>query len=356
MPTTMKRRLRRPRWLHPEGYHGRDKKPPFFEGWYFKVVDRTTAHRYAVIPGISLSPAGGGPHSFVQVLDGASDRVLYQRYAVEDFAADERGINVRVGPNTFSWHGFHLDLDNTDLPLRGDIRFLDPKPWPVTLISPGIMGWFSYVPRMECYHGVLSFDHALSGILYAGEGALDFNEGRGYIEKDWGQSFPSGWVWMQTNHFEKPGISLTASIAVIPWLGYAFPGFIVGLFRHGTLYRFATYTGARTTHLSISRERVAWTLEDALYHLEIIGHRAGTGRLRGPSRHDMGRPVPETLSARVDVTLRARHSDTAIFTGSGRCAGMEVGGDIAALLSMVSRKGDVAAPPVSSDPGREPPG
>jgi tocopherol cyclase len=328
----MKRPQRHPRWLHPEGYHGRNMRPPYFEGWYFKIVDRTTAHRFAIIPGISLGQSGGGPHSFIQVLDGASDSVLYQRYCVEDFVAAERGLHVRIGPNSFAWHGMHLDLGDADIPLRGDVRFHDPKPWPVTLASPGIMGWYTYVPWMECYHGVLSFDHALSGALTAGSARFDFDGGRGYVEKDWGQSFPSGWVWMQANTFESPGISLTASIAMIPWIGHAFPGFIVGLFRRGTLYRFATYTGARTTRLAITEELVTWTLEDELYRLELTGHRAGAARLRGPSRHDMGRPVPETLSARVDVRLVARHAGTVIFAGTGRCAGMEVGGDVAPLL------------------------
>ena len=31
--------------------------------------------------------------------------------------------------------------------------------------------------------------------------------------------FPQAWVWMQTNHFEQPRISLTASVAIIPWMG-----------------------------------------------------------------------------------------------------------------------------------------
>ncbi|MEZ4893124.1 MAG: tocopherol cyclase family protein [Saprospiraceae bacterium] len=30
---------------------------------------------------------------------------------------------------------------------------------------------------------------------------LDFTGGKGYMEKDWGRSFPSAYFWMQTNHF-----------------------------------------------------------------------------------------------------------------------------------------------------------
>lgn len=320
------------RTMHPEGYHGTARRPPYFEGWYFKIVDATERCKYAVIPGISLSEGGNGPHSFVQVLDGATGATVYQRYPVEAFAASETTLDVRVGPNRFTWDGMDLDLTGTDLPLKGRVAFADPRPWPVTLFSPGIMGWFSWVPFMECYHGVLSFDHKLEGILLTDSATVDFRGGRGYIEKDWGQSFPSGWVWLQTNHFTTPGTCLTASIARIPWIGTSFPGFIVGLLWKGKLYRFATYTGAKTTSLSIQEDAVHWILEDNLYRLTLEADRARTGDLRGPSKNDMGRPVPETLSATISVEL-ATHAGKVLFRETGCHGGMEVGGESMTLAA-----------------------
>jgi hypothetical protein len=32
-------------------YHGHGKRPPFFEGWYYKLVSADETQRYAVIPG-----------------------------------------------------------------------------------------------------------------------------------------------------------------------------------------------------------------------------------------------------------------------------------------------------------------
>ncbi len=46
---------------------------------------------------------------------------------------------------------------------------------------------------------------------------------------------------MQTNHFSKPGISLKASVANIPWLGRSFVGFIAGLYFENQLIEFTTY-------------------------------------------------------------------------------------------------------------------
>ena len=326
------------RTLHPEGYHGRGRSAPFFEGWYFKFVDATEKHRYAVIPGISLGEREDGPHSFVQVLDGTTGQTIYRRYPTDAFHAAETRLDVRVGPNHFTAERVELDLTGTELPLRGTLALQGTQPWPVTVPAPGIMGPFAWIPRMECYHGVLSLDHTLSGELETPQGPVTFDGGRGYVEKDWGQSFPSGWVWMQSNHFGQPGAiragtSLTASIAMIPWVGYSFPGFIVGLLWQGTLYRFATYTGARTCLLAVTGQTVTWVIEDPLYRLEITGHRAESGHLRGPSKEDMGRRVPETLSARIDVALIARRERRTLFSGTGLYAGMEIGGDIEPLLT-----------------------
>ncbi len=80
---------------------------------------------------------------------------------------------------------------------------------------------------MECYHGVLSFDHSLQGKLNLNGKEMDFNGGRGHMEKDWGKNFPAVWVWLQSNHFQNQRACITASVALIPWMGATFKGSIV---------------------------------------------------------------------------------------------------------------------------------
>lgn len=239
--------------LHPEGFHGRRRTKRFFEGWYLKLVSADRSQRWAVIPGVFLGPEGGG-EAFVQVLDGATRRSWYLPYPLSAFSAKEETFHARVGPNHFSLEGLTLALEEG--PLRGELRFFGLNPWPVTLTSPGIMGWYAWVPFMECYHGVVSLHHRLEGTLEIEGTAVSFDGGVGYLEKDWGQAFPAGYVWMQTNHFPSGQTSLVASAAVIPWLLTSFPGFIAGLWWQGRLYRFATYTGARIERLDIDDTHV----------------------------------------------------------------------------------------------------
>jgi hypothetical protein len=310
-------------------YHGHGKKPPYFEGWYYKMVSADETHRYAVIPGVILGEEG---HAFIQVLDGTSGRSSYHTFPLSAFWASPTDFEVRIENNRFTNQTINLDIDSPEGRISGTLQFENPVPWPVRLSSPGIMGWYAWVPRMECYHGVLSFDHPLEGELSINGRRMDFTGGRGYIEKDWGQSFPAAWVWFQSNHFADPGTSITASVAIIPWLSNAFRGFIVGLWHDHHLYRFATYTRATIEKLAITDEYVDWTIVDRKHTLILSARRAEGGLLLGPTRLEMGKRVAETLNAEVDVRLLNKRGGV-VFEGRGRHAGLEVHGDLDRLLS-----------------------
>jgi tocopherol cyclase len=327
--------------LRPAAYHGHGKKPPFFEGWYYKLVDTTGRHRYAIIPGVFLSDDPEQDHAFVQVLDGATGCSTYHRYAADEFWAAEDTLDLRIGPNHFTTEYLSLQIRSPELEIDGDLHFSGLHPWPVTLRSPGIMGWYAWAPFMECYHGVVSLDHLISGVLQVNVPtkvglAVDLTGGRGYIEKDWGRSFPSAWIWFQTNHFDQPGTSLTASIAIIPWLRGSFPGFIVGLWHNEGLYRFATYTGARTEALDITDEAVTWAISDRRHRLEMRAIRAEGGLLQAPTTADMGRRIAETLNANVETALYSLEGGRPrlLFDGIGRHAGLEAVGDLSRLQAM----------------------
>ena len=219
----------------PEVYQGGRRHDNYFEGWYLKCVDATRSQVLALIPGVSHDRRGGTSHSFVQVVRPGG-HTAYIQYPVEAFRFDRSRFAITVGPNTFSDTGITLDLDGEGVRLTGELGFGPWIPWPVSATKPGIMGPYRFVPRMEGYHGICSFDHALTGTLTLDGTALDFDGGRGYAEKDWGRSFPSSWVWAQSNHFDRPHVSVQVSVAKIPWMGSSFVGYIAGVWMAEKLY------------------------------------------------------------------------------------------------------------------------
>ncbi|HET59495.1 MAG TPA: hypothetical protein ENN32_03910 [Chloroflexi bacterium] len=310
--------------LHPERFHGYVLTPPFFEGWYIKLVTADPSEAYAFIPGISITKDGEGSHAFVQVLNGSSGEVQVVDYDVDEFYWNRRAFDVHIGGNHLSLEGINLDLSTDNGSIRGNVRFGKMIPWPVMFHSPGAMGPFGWLPFMECNHGVLGLDHALEGVLRFGDHVADFTGGRGYIEKDWGGAFPKRWIWMQANHFSQAGTSLVASVAVVPMMGFAFEGLIAGLYHQGRLHAFTTYNGAKVTRQQIGENGVELQFERASERLWVKGTRQSGGILKAPTLAGMDRRIVESLDAKILVKFW--RNNRLILEDEGRRAGLEIVG------------------------------
>ena len=105
------------------------------------------------------------------------------------FKYSTKRFEIEIGPNYFSQRRMELDIQRDGVGLKGELQFHNIIPFPKTFRRPGIMGPYSFVPFMECYHGIVNIHHDIHGILEYGGEKMDFSRGYGYIEKDWGRSF-----------------------------------------------------------------------------------------------------------------------------------------------------------------------
>ena len=315
-------------FFHHEQYHGWFRKRCFFEGWYIKVVDRAAENAYAFIPGIAMD-AEGKRQAFVQVLDGIQVSAQYHAFDPDHFRPHTNRFKVKLQENSFSMNRIKLHLPD----IKGQIHFNEHTLWPKKWWSPGIMGWYSFVPFMECYHQVVSLDCALTGKLIIRGREVDFTGGRGYIEKDWGRSFPSSWIWMQSNHFSTLGNSFKLSVARIPWMGNAFVGFICAFLLNGRIYRFATYTGAKITRLELYDTGTSVVLEDRKYRVEVRAEKAPGAELVSPVLGLMEGRVKESMQALIHIQLRDKRENRIIFSDTGKNAGLEIAGNTHELLA-----------------------
>jgi hypothetical protein len=233
-----------------------------------------------------------------------------------------------IGDNFFSEKKIILDLPQ----LKGKVSFEDTVSWSNSLLSPGIMGPFSFVPFMECYHGILSMNHVLKGGLCFKEENISFSEGLGYTEKDWGHSFPAGYIWMQSNHFSSPGISVKASMAIIPWLGSSFIGHIAGVLFNGKLYEFTTYNGTKVKLCLITEKTVKIEMENPQYRLSLRAKRDQATSLAAPIAGFMDARIEESMKATIEVGLFDKKTNVFLLKDKGSSAGIEVAGDYARLL------------------------
>jgi tocopherol cyclase len=314
-------------FFHPEQFQGWGKRSHYFEGWYFKVLNAGASSAFAFIPGIAMDH-NGNKQAFIQVLDGKAKTATYHKFSADSFIPVAGKFVINIDENFFSEKCIKLNLPT----IKGELHFNGNVPWPKSFFSPGIMGPFSFVPFMECYHGIVSMDHGIDGHLNIDGSLIDFNGGRGYIEKDWGRSFPSAYVWMQTNHFSVQGISLKASVANIPWLGSSFIGFIAGLWLHDRLIQFNTYNGTSLRKVNINEKTVELVMHNNKHELTIVAHRDHATALASPINGLMDGRIEESMSSIIDVELIETNTRKLIFSDKGYHAGLEVAGKIDSIL------------------------
>ncbi len=108
-------------------------------------------------------------------MNGVSGKTHYLNFPYDPYLSDENRFHTVVGRNEFSAKRIHLEIENDEIFVEGNLTFNGLTPWPVTLLSPGIMGWFAWVPGMECYHGVASLDHEIMGSLRINGRDTDFS-------------------------------------------------------------------------------------------------------------------------------------------------------------------------------------
>ena len=308
---------------NPAAYQGGLAPKRYFEGWYYKHVSADGSKILSLIPGISYAADPSESHAFVQFVPSWRP-AHYFTFPVEAFSFDRHApFEVRVGDNSFSSRGISLNLADDELTVAGNISYGEWAPWPVRPLSPGIMGPFRFAPRMQTYHGVLSLDHTVAGAVVASGEALDLTGGRGYVEKDWGRSFPSSWIWTQSNTFSTLGTSAMLSVAKIPWMGSSFVGSIAGLYHGGQLYRFATYTGARIRRVETAENSAVVVLADRRYEIEFVLRGVEAMSLRAPIHGAMEGRAAESLGGTLAVTLRTCGGQV-LYDGVGSAAGVEV--------------------------------
>lgn len=316
-------------------FQGNKKKKNYFEGWYFKMVANDGSSVISVIPGISISSDGREKHAFIQIINGITAQTSYYSYPIEEFSFSKKEFALKIADSYFSKDSIILDLKDYHSIIYGKISLFNRVEYKSGgLLNIGIMGFYRFVPFMECYHGVVSLTHSLNGKIMINDEVHDFKGGRGYIEKDWGSSMPSAWIWIQSNHINNSNSSFMLSIANIPWIKKSFTGFLGFFYHNNQIHHFASYRPTKL-HLEIAdSHQLKINIENKNNTFIIHAMSTNTGMLKAPVKGAMDRRISESIDAILKITMMDKKGNI-IFMDSTNIAGLDMVGDYHKLLELI---------------------
>ncbi len=285
--------------MNKEYFHGIGKHYPYFEGWYLK--HQSKGRTIAFIPAVHADARGRWTAS-IQVIE---DHGAWNfEYPIEACKINRSHFYVNIGGNIFSEKGISVDLSggkpisgnrhSQGARIRGKLRFGEFHG-----INGDIMGFFRFFPFLQCSHGILSMSHSLAGSLEINGEKAVFSGGYGYVESDWGESFPRTYLWSQCGFGAACQNSIMAAVADVPILGVPLKGCICAIHYRGREYRLATYRGGRI----LDYGKGVMTVRQDKYMLRICRTEEKGFALHAPHRGVMSRMIKENPACPVRYQL-----------------------------------------------------
>ena len=273
-------------------FQGPGRRTAWFEGWYFKFqLDGATT--LSLIP--SLHRTGGEIYGHLQWII-ARDHLIFssgRQFSRDEVTVSSHPFRLQLGLSRFTENG--LIIDDPDLQLRA--RF----DW-IRSYGRDIMGPF------RPFHGIMPCSHSLlaprggATVTVRSELVSGTWQSGLYVEKDWGDTFPERYIWLQAD-FPDADSALFFSIATVRVGAIAFPGFIGHLVLQGNDHTFATW--------NLSQCRITGTQEDL--HITLANDQVkcliriqpqASVRLKSPVDGEMSSSIRESLQAPIRVIIQ----------------------------------------------------
>jgi hypothetical protein len=186
------------------------RKKKYFEGWFQKIYSHEHHVSFILIYGMATGHSAD-KKGFIQLHIPNQEHTIYT-FNESDVAFSSHEHRVEFGENVFSENRIYLHAADVQLDL--DITNLQPKN-----IRRNTMGGYYFIPNLPCYHAVVNEVQEVSGEIHFNRGSYTIRGAKGYLEKNWGTSFPEEYLWMHAFDSHNSSNQLLFSLANVKWMG-----------------------------------------------------------------------------------------------------------------------------------------
>jgi hypothetical protein len=201
------------RIFKPTTLRGNLERNTYFEGWFQKIYSKEHNSSFVIIYGYATSNTED-TFGFIQILfpNKTTEIICFNR---NEFSCDPNRHIVRMGENLLTTEIIQINTKEVKIHLK----LMNNH---VSKTFKNSMGYNYFLPALPCYHAVLNTGHLVSGEIKQKNERFIIKNELGYLEKNWGTSFPETYYWLHAVDPNDPQVSILFSRAEIDWIGKKF--------------------------------------------------------------------------------------------------------------------------------------
>lgn len=203
--------------FRPSYLQGHPNKNKYFEGWFQKIYSKEHNTTFVLIYGFATGHSADKTGFIQYHIPNKMPKLL--TFHKNEIQCSSNNHHVQFGDNVLSSKVLKLKTEELELDLQlHQNSFFNKK--------SNSMGNYYLIPNLPCYHAVVSEFQSFSGVIKSLNEEFKITNANGYLEKNWGKSFPNSYIWLHAFDINNPENQLLFSQANIKWMGKMFEKYV----------------------------------------------------------------------------------------------------------------------------------
>ena len=194
--------------LKPTQLQGNLDKVNYFEGWFQKIYSQELKVTFIIIYGFATENTDD-EIGFIQI-HIPEQPIIHLKFNKADVYLDKFKHHIQFGSQLISNEKIYIKTEclQIDLSITTDAA---------NKVKFHTMGNYYLIPGIPCYHCVMIKNSSVKGVIIYNEKVYPLSSAFGYLEKNWGHSFPKKYLWLHAKDPTNPSNQLLFSQADILW-------------------------------------------------------------------------------------------------------------------------------------------
>lgn len=287
----------------PTTLRGNFERNKYFEGWFQKIYSKKYNASFVIIYGYATRNTED-TLGFIQILiPNKAPQIIY--FNKNEISCDSEQHIVRMGENLLTTETIQINANDINIRLK----LMNNQ---VKQTFKNSMGYSYFLPNLPCYHSVLNTGHQVTGEIQQKEAGYVLNNDMGYLEKNWGTSFPESYIWLHAVDPHDSKVSMLFSLAEIKWIGKKFIKHVGHFHYDNKQIDLRSLMSFATSNPSSSKDKYQIRMISKTIQLDILIVFGNKVLLKGPQEGVLSSDIIHYIDADIQIQF-SENNKTRMF-------------------------------------------